>query len=167
MGLLRTADLVELTYGQLNFLRFNLLHVVFPNSKGAKFSGAPESVQMKDARVIRVLHSWALSKEPGVRVFDFTYVEFAKALKTYAHFFDVASPRLTPHGVRRGGATWFFRLYGNYDTLAAHGRWCEVKNARQYVDEAMSDQTLAGLSPLGAGRVKLALGCLPQLLASL
>ena len=139
----------------------------FPNSKGAKFSGAPESVQIKDSRLIGVLHSWASSKEPGELVFKLTYVEFANALKAYARFFGVVSPRLTPHGVRRGGATWFFRLYGNYDMLAAHGRWCEVKNARQYVDEAMADNTLAGLSPVGAGRVKLALACLPQLLSSL
>ena len=117
-GLLRTADIVELTYGQLNFLRLNLLHVVFPNSKGAKFSGAPESVQIKDARVIRVLHSWALSKEPGERVFDFTYVEFAKALKSYARFFDVVSPRLTPHGVRRGEPLGF----SGYMVIMIHSR---------------------------------------------
>ena len=100
-------------------------------------------------------------------MFKLTYIEFASALKSYARFFDVVSPRLTPHGVRRGGATWFFRLHANYDMLAALGRWCEVKNARQYVVEAMIDQTMLGLSPLGAGRVKLALACLPHLLSSL
>ena len=51
--------------------------------------------------------------------------------------------------------------------LAAHGRWCEVKTARQYVDEAMCDRALAELSPVGASRVKVAMARLPHLLASL
>ena len=94
-------------------------------------------------------------------------MEFAIDLKSYARFFEVVSPRLTPHGVRRGGGTCFFRTYANYDKLAAHGRWCDIKNARQYVDEAMSDRAWAGLTPLGVARVKLAVACLPQLLSYL
>ena len=96
-----------------------------------------------------------------------SYVGFANFLSVYAKFFEVESPRLTPHGVRRGGATRFFRIHASYDKLAAHGRWCEVKNARQYVDEAMSDSAWAGLSAVGSKRVKLATSCLPQVLAPL
>ena len=152
--MLRTADMVDLTYGQLHFLQPNLLHVIFPNSKGAKFSGAPESVQVRDPLLIRVLRNWSAASNPGDRVFGFGYVDFASSLKSYARFFEVVSPRLTPHGVRRGGATWFFRIHASYDKLASHGRWCDLKNARQYVDEAMSDRAWAGLSPVGAVRVK-------------
>lgn len=107
VGLFRTADLVALTFGQLNFLNPGLLHVLFTDSKVATFSWAQESVQVKDRLLIRVLASWAAGKMPGDSVFQFTYVKFAGLFKHYGNLFDVVSPRLTPHGLRRGGATGF------------------------------------------------------------
>ena len=156
-----------MTFGQLNLLSTGVLHVLFPDSKGAKYTGAPESVQVQDRLLISILFKWSAGRKSHESVFGFSYSRFAQLLKFYARFFDVASPRLTPHGLRRGGATWFFRLHGNYDRLAAHGRWSQVKSARQYVDEAMSDRAWCELSERGARRAELAVATLPTLLAAL
>ena len=100
-------------------------------------------------------------------MFGLSYAKFSDLLKFYARFFDVVSPRLTPHGLRRGGATWYFKLHGNYDRLASHGRWSQVKSARQYVDEAMADRAWCEMSDRGARRAGLAVSCLANLLATL
>ena len=158
---------MALTFGQLNFLNSNLLHILFPDSKGAKYTGAPESVQIQDRLLIDILSKWASGRRHNDLVFELSYAKFSELLKFHARFFGLISPRLTPHGLRRGGGTWFFRLHGSYDRLAAHGRWSQVKSARQYVDVAMADRAWCELSGTGARRAEVAAACLPGLLAAL
>ena len=80
--------------------------------------------------------------------------------------FQFSNARLTPHCFRRGGATFHFRYHGNYDRLAEHGRWAQVATARMYVDLAMAEAGSAEFTALGLKKVKVAVGLLPTLMAS-
>ena len=75
------------------FLRPDLLHILFTHSKGAKFAGGPESIQIKDLLLIKLLTRWSVSKTPNELVLNFSYVEFANLLKSYATIFDVVRSR--------------------------------------------------------------------------
>ena len=42
-----------------------------------------------------------------------------------------------PYGLRRGGATVFFRRSGSLDTTLFRGRWSWIRTARAYIVEGM------------------------------
>ena len=54
-GLFRVNEMLTLRVGQLSFLRANLCHMVLADSKGAQHKGSPETAQVKDAGLIRLL----------------------------------------------------------------------------------------------------------------
>ena len=72
--------------------------------------------------------------------------------------------RLTPHGLRRGGATWFFSVHENYDVACAHGRWAHVPTCRIYVDQANIDVSRSVLPNLQRGKLKRACANFDKLL---
>ena len=78
------------------------------------------------------------------------------ALSEAAAFFGVRPERLTPHGFRRGGATWYFGLHESYDTTAAHGRWSQVTTCRLYVDHANVELSRAALTDVNKAQLKCA-----------
>ena len=43
-----------------------------------------------------------------------------------------------PYGLRRGGATEFFRRSGSIEATLFRGRWSSVRTARAYIVEGMS-----------------------------
>ena len=63
----------------------------------------------------------------------------------------------TPHGVRRGGATWHFGFYGSYDKIQDHGRWNQLKSARLYIDLSTTATAEAKLVDPGPTRLHDAL----------
>ena len=87
-----------------------------------------------------------------------SYKDKCEALTQAASFFGVSDERLTPHGLRRGGATWFFSVHDSYDATTAHGRWAHVATCRIYIDQAAIDQSRF-LTPT-LERKKLATACL-------
>ena len=75
-------------------------------------------------------------------------------------FLGVRSEAFTPHDLRRGGATWHFGLFSSYDRTQEHGRWSHQRTARQYIDEALAEVGLGGLSAPAIERVDRAARCL-------
>ena len=69
-------------------------------------------------------------------------------------YFQLRHERPTAHGIRRGGASWHFKLNGPFDATIERGRWSSVKSARIYINEAAAEDTIHLLSPLGKQRVK-------------
>lgn len=43
-----------------------------------------------------------------------------------------------PHSLRRGGATYYFQMWGSFDKLLLLGRWQAAATARLYVNEGLS-----------------------------
>ena len=78
---------------------------------------------------------------------------FGKLYKDAVSCFRLSHPKPTPHGIRRGGASWHFKVHGSYDRIVEHGRWASVKSARTYINEAAAEES--ALSSCEKGRLRL------------
>ena len=78
--------------------------------------------------------------------------------------FRLARPKPTPHGIRRGGASWHFQLYGSFDRTVEHGRWASVGSARVYINEAAAEEAARGACETGQRRIGDAVKMCPVLL---
>ena len=81
-----------------------------------------------------------------------------------ANTFGLVHPRLTPHGLRRGGATWHFCLLKSYDATMALGRWSQIQTARLYIDEAVCEEVDTIIPAWGKEKLVLGVKALPTLL---
>ena len=73
-------------------------------------------------------------------------------------------PNLTSHGIRRGGATWYFSKTRSYDLTQEHGRWSSMKAAKAYINAATAEAGAASLPEWGEQRKVRAVRCLSHLL---
>ena len=64
--------------------------------------------------------------------------------------FHVFDQRLTPHCLRRGGATWHFQRHGSYDLTQELGRWKQAKVAKLYINAALAEAAAHDLPAAGA-----------------
>ena len=86
----------------------NFAVLTLPNSKGASRSGQPETVVFKDRALIAQLKARWVSEGSASFVCTGTYGSFTREYKELGRFLGVRSDAFTPHGLRRGGATWHF-----------------------------------------------------------
>ena len=70
---------------------------------------------------------------------------------------------LTPHALRRDGATWHFGLSKSLDGTSAYGRWAVEATARHYVSHAMADMQHVTLSEDSLSRILKLRQVLPYL----
>jgi integrase len=165
-GLLRMGEVVQLKAAQINCLKPNLAIITFLGtaSKGAQLKGQPETVLIRDPVLVQVLKTLKEKPLEDGRIFGGSYAENSAALVDLCGCFGLSHPNLTPHGFRRGGATWHFSINGSYDLTQQHGRWQDAKTAKAYIDEAMSVTGVASLPPSGVSRLAKANRVLPSLL---
>ena len=122
------------------------------STKGAQLRNVEfETVTISDPFVIRILLS--LKEKGKVRLFNGNSSDFYKRYREAVSFFDLSHPKPTPHGIRRGGASWHFRLYGSFDRTVEHGRWATVSSARTYINEAAAEKAV--ISRTDAGQIRL------------
>ena len=159
-GLLRVSEIISAKFGQLNFLKEDYAILTLPNSKGASRSGQPETVVFKDTALIAQLKARWVSEGSQSFICPGTYGSFTREYKELRRFLGLHSESFTPHGLRRGGATWHFGLFYSYDRTQDHGRWSHQRTARQYIDEAMAESGLGDLSVPAIERINRAARCL-------
>jgi len=97
-------------------------------------------------------------------LFNGKRTRFGKMYMEAVRFFRLSHPKPTPHGIRRGSASWHFKIHGSYDRTVEHGRWASVKSARTYINEAAAEE--AALASSEEGRLRIKDGaeiCLPWL----
>ena len=137
--------------------------LILRGAKGAKLRGvAFETVVLKDLLIIHIL---AKCKARGQRrLFNGTSTHFSNLYKQAVAFFRLSHPKPTPHGVRRGGASWHFGLHGLYDRTVEHGRWSSVRSARIYINEAAAEDATRSSGELGQRRLDDAVTLCPSLL---
>ena len=145
---------------QFNFLKDDFIVLTLPNSKGASRSGQPETVVFKDRFLIAQLNARLMAEGSESLVCAGTYGSFTREYKELGSFLGVRSDAFTPHGLRRGGATWHFGLFFSYDRTQEHGRWSHQRTARQYIDEAMAEAGLGEVSAPAFERINRAARCL-------
>ena len=98
---------------------------------------------------------------------DVSPSQFALTYRSLAADYGYSHPRLTPHGLRRGGSTWFFRRLRSIDILVAKGRWSSRKIAQMYVDQSMLDMTSLAMSKPSTEAITMAARLLPELIMRL
>ena len=74
---------------------------------------------------------------------------------------------MTPHSLRRGGATWHFKRCQHIDVVRSLGRWSQARTAKLYIDEALADSSEAGLSVEGRQQLHTVLVKFPTLIQRL
>ena len=102
---------------------------------------------------------------PGGEVFKGSPFAFCVLYNACVDYFGISHLKPTPHGLRRGGATWHFGLYGSYDKAAAHGRWTQTRTAKIYTDTATAAIAEVTLSSEGKARLADATMCFPPVFA--
>ena len=121
LGLLRGCEILNLDLSDCQMRGKNRMALILYGTKGAKLRGvAFETVILKDPLIIKIL---AKCKARGQRrLFSGTSTQFTKLYRDAVAFFRISHPKPTPHGIRRGGASWHFSLHGQYDRTVEHGR---------------------------------------------
>ena len=137
--------------------------LILRDTKGARLRGvAFETVVIKDPVAISILVKYKAAGR--VHLFNGTSAEFSALYKSAVAFFRLSHPKPTPHGIRRGGASWHFQVHGSYDGTVEHGRWATVRSARIYINEAAAEQATNASSELGQRRLEDAVKLCPSLL---
>lgn len=139
-GLLRTGELL----GVLN------RHVAISGPKGpatislgltksGKRQGAAESVTFHAEDVCRRLYQWKQSSPAHASLTGSNYA-WRKRFATVLTAVGLDGIDYRPYSLRRGGATHFFQLYGNFDKILVLGRWQSIATARLYINEGLAVQ---------------------------
>lgn len=106
-------------------------------TKAGKRQGAAESVTINSEDVCRRLHQWKVAVHPNSSLTGSSYAwrkQFSSVLTaTGLDHFD-----FRPYSLRRGAATHYFQLYGNFDKLLIMGRWQAVATARIYINSGLA-----------------------------
>ena len=151
---------------QFAVLNAGLVLITFSGaeSKCAQRKGEPETVPIRDASVIAALVFLKARSDPDDFLIGGDYKDKCQALVEAAAFFGVSHDSLTPHGFRRGGATWHFEVYESYDRTTCHGRWTQVSTCKLYIDQARVDLSRSEMPTLKRKQLKTAVLSLDKLL---
>ena len=155
VGLLRSGEILALTKDMFGIHgNDKLLVLTLPETKSGHRRGEVEHVMVHDPLIIKfavkVLGTMS-DKEP---LLGWSFRTLSACIVQLAGTFGCKDDSLTPYCIRRGGATWHFTTYQNYDTTQALGRWSSAKTARQYINMATSELGLLSLPPWGKLRME-------------
>ena len=166
-GLLRTGEILSLTKGMLSVHGADsLLVVTLPETKSGHRRGESEHVLIYDKLIIGLCQKVVRHWHPDELLLGWTHKGFAEAIIDLAGVFGCKDKALTPYCIRRGGATWHFTKYQNYDTTQALGRWSNAKTARLYINQATSEVGLLSLPAWGKARMAKGVSSLEALIDS-
>ena len=115
-------------------------HLTLPRTKGVTRHGGVEGVVLDDSLLVRTLRKVTRGCEPGDFVVGMSAAHyrtlFAAAVRAVA-----LPPAFKPYSLRRGGATWHFRLHGKMSLTMEIGRWSQLTTAKTYVNTALLEIT--------------------------
>ena len=101
------GEVTVLKMKQIAILHDGLALITFEGleSKGSQCKGEPETVAIRSLTVIACLKVLKSRLGPEEHLIGGSYKDKCEALTQAASFFGVTDERLTPHGLRRRGAT--------------------------------------------------------------
>ena len=139
-GLLRTDEVVRMEKSWVQFSPTGDRAVLtLHDSKRGPAKNTIEQVQIEDVLVVRLLRKICNTLQDDERIYNQSAKQLGDDMKWAARKFHLQHPRLTPYGLRRGGATHHFLTHGSYDRTAELGRWAQVKTARLYIEGGTAD----------------------------
>ena len=165
LALLRGCEIFHLLLADCQPRGPDQMCLILRDTKGAKLKNLPfETVTIRDPLAIKILlRRKALNHRC---LFNGKPADFYRLYKEAVAFYHVAHPKPTPHGIRRGGASWHFQLHGSFDRTVEHGRWGSVASARTYINEAAAEEAASSSNLLGKRRLKDAVESCSSLLSS-
>ena len=113
--LMRVGEIVKVTLGHFTFLKSDYAVLALPESKGGSRPGKPEAVVIRDPIVKNMLLRRCEAEGGEAPMLQATYGTFASEFKSLTRLWRLKQASVTPHGLKRGGATWHGSLYFSYD----------------------------------------------------
>ena len=163
LALLRGCEIFNLLIEDCQPRGPHQLCIVLRDTKGARLRNVEfETVILRDPEVIRIILK--RKKDGWVRFYAKKPSDFYNRYQEAVACFHLSHPKPTPHGIRRGGASWHFKLHGSFDRTVEHGRWSSVGSARIYINEAAAEAAAMGTSIKGRSRLNDAVKACPGLL---
>ena len=156
--------MLTLTYGQISILRNDTMVITLEDTKGSRRSGQVESVLIKETSLVPAVARLKKGRALADRIYDGAYRTLSQDIIQLADEIGLKHPNLTSHGIRRGGATWYFSKTRSYDLTQEHGRWSSMKAAKAYINAATAEAGAASLPEWGEQRKVRAVRCLSHLL---
>ena len=84
--------------------------------------------------------AYHMSKNPS-KMFDSPAAVFRQKFEHYLNLLCLSHYKFKSYSLRRGGATFDFWAYRNFERTMLRGRWQSVSVARIYVNEALAEAT--------------------------
>ena len=125
-----------------------------------------EAVYIKDSCLLDLLRHRINCGCPSDALVGFRYNGLSAAINKHVVFSGVAHPHVTPHSLRKRGATCHFKRCQNLDVVQYIGRWSQARTAKLYIDEVLADCNEAELSVEGRRKLNV-LAKFPDLITRL
>ena len=107
-------------------------------TKGAKRSGAEESVTIADRKVVEAVAAYVQGLCEGDFIFKRSPAIFRKKFALLCRALGLEDLAFRPYSIRRGGATHHFRSGASISSTTVRGRWGNSKTARIYINEGLA-----------------------------
>ena len=137
-ALLRTGELLAVCAKHISISRAKGPAVISLGlTKSGKRQGAAESVAIHCEDVCRRLFQWKKSVSSSQSLTGPAHLwrkRFADTLSAVG----IDALHYRPYSLRRGGATYYFNLWGSFDKLLHLGRWQAAATARIYINEGLA-----------------------------
>ena len=137
---LRTMEFVGMRRQQLTFGANLRCHLALPRTKGVSRHGGVEGVSITDPLMSQLLRKVCSGLLPGDFVVGLSASQYRILFAAAVQAVGLPSS-FKPYSLRRGGATWHFRLHGNIGLTMEVGRWANMRTARTYVNTALMELT--------------------------
>jgi len=137
---------------------FGIVAIRAPKTRRMVGHAPHQHVLLEDEGLARLLQ-WARShvppwKQQGLIFQGKSSTVFAIKLKEAARALGVDELRLTPAGLRGGGATDFFLRTREVDGLRRRGRWTNLKTLERYVQEGAAQVQMQKVGPTTQRRIE-------------
>ena len=87
-------------------------HIALPRTKGTSRHGGVEGVNVEDPILVKLLRSFTAQRQPGDFILDLTPADYRAVFAAAVLAIGLPST-FKPYSLRRGGATWHFRMHGS------------------------------------------------------
>ena len=139
--LLRTGELLAAKVDDFQFdvaggTAILNLHV----TKGGARRAQQEVVTIDDAILVRWLATILDGMLPGDPLIDLSQQKFRALFADLCRTLRLTQMSFKPYSLRRGGATYHYRRFGNLDRTALRGRWACLRTARIYITDGVATQ---------------------------
>ena len=147
-ALLRMCELVCITYGDFVIAEdCQSFILALYEGKTVTLHGRIENVKLSDPSLTALLSLIKAERAKGDKAVPGKAPSFRRQMDSLLQALQLQNELITPHSMRRGGATDHFRLHGNLPSTTVTGRWQSVKTCRLYIDQAVADRADMRIKP--------------------